>query len=337
MPNKSQLFILALSRFVDFFQMAALQTYMVHQLKSFDPSLSPTIVAHQAGVLQGSFTAAQIFTSIIWGRLADRPSVGRKLVLNIGLIGTGITMLGIGFSTSYEQVVAWRLLGGAINGTVGAARTMVAETVDKKWHPRAFLLLPAAFNVASVAGPILGGTLVNPVLHFPGLFGVGSWLGGIEGVGWMRKYPFALPNVCSTVFLFLEATLVWFGLKETLKGYRGLDWSLLESKQVSQSLRNLLKGMGMSSARDSGHSIVLKERLLAREDSPMALELDNLNAGLGLSTPIEGEKIVIKRAPAQLPFRRIWTKNVIWTLASNAIFDFHMGFVLIIIPFLNIH
>jgi len=161
MPNKFQLAILALSRFVDFFQMAALQTYMVHQLKSFDPSLPDSTISHQAGVLQGSFTAAQIITSILWGRAADQPGVGRKLVLLIGLIGTGITMLGVGFSTTYSQAVFWRVLGGAVNGTVGSARTMVAECVDKRWHPRAFLLLPAAFNVANVAGPSIQTTITH--------------------------------------------------------------------------------------------------------------------------------------------------------------------------------
>ena len=153
MPNKAQLAILCLSRFVDFFQMAALQTYMVHQLKSFNPSLPDSTISHQAGVLQGSFTAAQIITSILWGRAADQPGVGRKLVLLIGLWGTGLSCIGVGFSKSYGQAVVWRMLGGAINGTVGSARTMVAECVDKRWHPRAFLLLPAAFNVANVAGP----------------------------------------------------------------------------------------------------------------------------------------------------------------------------------------
>lgn len=153
MPNKPQLAILALSRFVDFFQMASLQTYMVHQLKSFDPSLPESVISHQAGVLLGSFTAAQIITSILWGRAADQPGVGRKLVLNIGLVGTGISCIGVGFSRTYGQAVFWRVAGGAINGTVGAARTMVAETVDKRWHPRAFLLLPAAFNFANMAGP----------------------------------------------------------------------------------------------------------------------------------------------------------------------------------------
>lgn len=162
MPNKGQLAILALSRFVDFFQMASLQTYMVHQLKSFDPSLPDSTISHQAGMLQGSFTAAQIITSILWGRAADQPGVGRKMVLNIGLVGTGISMLGVGFSSTYHQAVVWRVLGGAINGTVGSARTMVAEVVDKRWHPRAFLLLPAAFNVANVAGPSMW------LLHRPG-------------------------------------------------------------------------------------------------------------------------------------------------------------------------
>lgn len=153
MPNKPQLAILALSRFVDFFQMAALQTYMVHQLKSFDPSQSDSEISRQAGFLQGSFTAAQIITSILWGRAADQPGVGRKMVLMIGLVGTGLSCIGVGFSSSFGQAVVWRVLGGAINGTVGAARTMVAESVDKRWHPRAFLLLPAAFNIANVLGP----------------------------------------------------------------------------------------------------------------------------------------------------------------------------------------
>jgi hypothetical protein len=99
MPNKGQLAILAASRFVDFFQMAALQTYMVHQLRSFDPTLSDGTISHQAGMLQGAFTAAQIITSILWGRAADQPSVGRKLVLNIGLVGTSLGCIGVALST----------------------------------------------------------------------------------------------------------------------------------------------------------------------------------------------------------------------------------------------
>lgn len=153
MPNKGQLAILACSRLVDFWQMASLQSCMIHQLRSFDDSLSEAEISRQGGILQGSFTAAQVITSIVWGRVADRPNIGRKNVLLIGLVGTSISMVGVAFSSSFCEATTWRLLAGAINGTVGSARTMVAESVPKPYHARAFLLLPAAFNVANILGP----------------------------------------------------------------------------------------------------------------------------------------------------------------------------------------
>jgi MFS family permease len=153
MPNKKALAILTISRLVDFWQMASLQSYMVQQLRSFDASLPPTSLSHQAGILQGSFTLAQIVTAILWGRVADSPFVGRRMVLLTGLIGTGASCIGVAFSRSFLEIVVWRVLGGAVNGTVGVARTMVSESVDKKWHSRAFLLLPVAFNIANIFGP----------------------------------------------------------------------------------------------------------------------------------------------------------------------------------------
>ncbi|KAK5134551.1 hypothetical protein LTR08_006336 [Meristemomyces frigidus] len=312
MPNKGQLAILACSRFVDFFQMAALQTYMVHQLKSFDPALPDVSISHQAGVLQGSFTAAQIVTSILWGRAADQPTIGRKTVLSIGLIGTGIGCVGVGFSTTYAQAVGWRLLSGAINGTVGSARTMVAEVTPKAWHPRAFLLLPAAFNIANVAGPILAGLLVDPVENLPNLFGPGSTFGGTDGSWWMKAYPFAVANLLSTTLLFAEAVLVHYGLEETLKGKRPLQLSRFDPVQGVRTLYN-----SIVHAKNQGYRFVQetqRQGLLSSDRT--SLELDRLASN--------GEK-ADARPVQRLPFRRIWTPNVLWTLVSVAIFDFHMG------------
>lgn len=312
LPNKGQLAILAASRFVDFFQMAALQTFMVHQLKSFDPELSDVVISHQAGVLQGAFTAAQIVTSIFWGRAADQPNLGRKTVLLIGLIGTGFGCIGVGFSKTYGQAVFWRFLSGAINGTVGSARTMVAEITPKPWHPRAFLLLPAAFNVANVAGPILAGLLVDPVVNLPGLFGPGSTFGGDVGVIWMKTHPYAAANLMSTVLLFAEAVLVHFYLAETLPGKH----ANVEPFDPIAMVRNiydqlvLLKARGFQALQETQ-----REGLLSgRERS--SVEMDRLNS--------TGEKEEI-RPLQRLSFRRIWTSNVLWTLLSIAIFDFHMG------------
>lgn len=311
MPNKGQLAILALSRFVDFFQMAALQTYMVHQLKSFDPELPDATISHQTGVLQGSFTAAQIITSILWGRAADRPTIGRKTVLNIGLVGTGIGCIGVGFSKTYGQAVFWRLLSGAINGTVGSARTMVAEVTPKPWHPRAFLLLPAAFNVANVLGPILAGLLVAPVENLPTLFGPGSTFGGADGVWWMEAYPYAVANLLSTVLLFAEAILVHYGLEETLKGKRPMELSIFEPVKAVRAMYS-----SVVRAKNQGYRLVQETQRQGLLSNQEGVEMDRLAA--------TGGKDEV-RPVQRLPFRRIWTSNVLWTLVSIAIFDFHMG------------
>jgi len=117
LPRKGQLAILSMSRFVDFFQIASLQTYVFYQLISFDRSLSTATIALQAGILQGSFTAAQCFTAVLWGRVADNPHWGgRKRVLLASLLGTSLSCIGLAFSTSFGLAVTWRTVGGALNG-----------------------------------------------------------------------------------------------------------------------------------------------------------------------------------------------------------------------------
>lgn len=160
LPRKGQLALLGLCRVFDFLQIASLQAYMFYQLKSFDENLSDSDVATQAGILQGAFTAAQFATAIPWGRVADAEWGGRRFVLLVGLMGTSLSCLGVAFSDSFAQAVFWRSFGGAINGTVGIIRTMIAENVkEKKYHSRAFLILPIGFNIASLFGP---GKLSSP-------------------------------------------------------------------------------------------------------------------------------------------------------------------------------
>lgn len=154
LPRKKQLGILGLCRVFDFLQIASLQAYMFYQLKSFDQNLSDSDVSTQAGILQGAFTAAQFATAIPWGRVADAEWGGRKFVLLVGLLGTSVSCLGVAFAKSFAQAVFWRSFGGAINGTVGIIRTAIAENVkEKKYHSRAFLILPIGFNIASLFGP----------------------------------------------------------------------------------------------------------------------------------------------------------------------------------------
>lgn len=239
MPNKRVLAILALSRLVDFWQMASLQSYMVEQLRSFDVGIPAPQLSYQTGVLQGSFTFAQIVTSVLWGRAADSPLVGRRIVLLIGLVGTGIGCIGVGFSRSFTEMVTWRVLSGAVNGTVGAARTMVAESVPARWHSRAFLLLPVAFNIANILGPVVGGALVHPLRSYPHLIS-GSYVASL-----LDAFPYALPSLLCTVLLFVEAALVITFLEETLPTER-------HDRSLADQLSNMYRGIsGVLLGRDA--------------------------------------------------------------------------------------
>lgn len=70
------------------------------------------------------------------------------------------------------------------------------------------------FNIGVIIGPILGGSLADPVNSFPCLFGPGSVLGGEDGIRWMQRWPYALPNVLSAMFIFMSLLAVFLGLDE---------------------------------------------------------------------------------------------------------------------------
>lgn len=139
LPHRSQLAIITLARLSEPLAQTSLQAYMFYQLKSFDPSLPDGTISKQTGIIQGAFTAAQFVTSIMWGRLADTETFGRKRVLVIGLMGTAISCLGFGFSKSFTSAVIFRTLGGALNSNIGVLRTMISEIIEKKKYFPYFL------------------------------------------------------------------------------------------------------------------------------------------------------------------------------------------------------
>jgi MFS family permease len=325
LPHKHQLAMITSVRVVDFYQVASLQAFMFHQLQSFNPTAADSEISFQTGVLQGVFTLAQIFTGVIWGRVADASWGGRKFVLLIGLIGTGTSCIGIAFAKSFAVAVAWRFLGGAINGTVGAARTTLAETVDKKYHSRAFLLLPLAFNIANIFGPILGGLLAHPVTAYPSLFGPNSTFGGEQGVPWLTKYPYAAANLLSAILLFMDAAWIFFGLRETQQGLkynrdRGLELAETIKYWARQTMfrrfgytsLNQVDGPGPGTADDdedltSVAMTQLQPPGLVRKKSSST----SLNPG---ATPIPQSTLSVFTTP-----------NVLLVLLTVAIFDFQMG------------
>ncbi|KAF9248714.1 hypothetical protein DTO012A7_3084 [Penicillium roqueforti] len=308
LPKKGQLAILTLARLSEPLTQTSLQAYLFYQLKSFDPSLPDSKISAQAGMLQGCFTAAQFITAVWWGRLADAEWMGRKRVLLIGLMGTCLSCIGFGFSRSFATAMVFRTLGGVLNSNVGVMRTLIAEIIaEKKYQSRAFLLLPMCFNIGVIIGPILGGTLADPINSFPQFFGPGSAIGGKDGVWWMQHWPYALPNLLSAVFIFTSFLAVFLGLDETheIARYRK-DWGRKMGKRLTRAW-----------ARRPRHY-----RPLTRSSDDDSVYTDgSLGAWSTPSSPARSR--VHPRPHKKIGFCQIWTRNIVLTLVAHFLLAFH--------------
>ncbi|KAM0332585.1 hypothetical protein ACHAQA_002869 [Verticillium albo-atrum] len=312
LPRKSQLFILFLCRAVDFLQVASLQAYVFYQLKSFDGDLSDAAAAAQAGVLQGCFSGAQVITAVLWGKASDAAWGGRKTVIIAGLMGTAVSCVGYAFVKTFAWAVFWRIVGGGINGTVGSVRTMVAENaMEKRFQSRAFLLLPLSFNVANVIGPPMGGLLADAPKTLPGLFDRGA----IFGFRWVQSYPYALPSLLNALFLTLVSTVVFFCLEETSPERKGRF-------DIGLALAGRVKRMFGRAPSSEGYSQVMTSDM-PEDDLPLATSTDSPTASeLQAHLP---EPRPRSKPRQKLPFRRIWTPNVILVLLTSAFFEFQLG------------
>jgi len=322
-PNKAQLAIICSVRIVDFFQQAAIQAYMFYQLRSFAPDASDSDISFQAGVLQGVFTLAQVFTGVLWGRVADSPSFGRKWVLIIGFTGQGLSCMGVAFSRTFVAAAVWRCLGGAVNATVGGARTALAESNEKKYHSRTFLLLPLAWNIANIFGPIFGGLFSDPVLNYPGLFGENSTFGGKSGVTWLQRFPYAPPNLLCAVVMFGDALVVWLGLRETLESIqynrdRGIEFADHARYQIGRILfaRFGYRQISQSEGRLGPDTIDDTEEQTSTPMTPLpsSKEFKRTKPSAPYMKPVS--------AP---PFYQAFTLNVFMVLSTVAFMDFQMG------------
>lgn len=74
---------------------------------------------------------------MFWGGLSDR--YGRKPILLLGCLGTIVSLLLVGFSTSFWMALVGRAVGGLLNGNIGVIQTMVGELATLPEHEREFI------------------------------------------------------------------------------------------------------------------------------------------------------------------------------------------------------
>ncbi|QBZ56958.1 hypothetical protein PoMZ_01876 [Pyricularia oryzae] len=322
LPKKHQLAVIVLARLSEPLTQTSLNAYLFYQVKWFDPTQTAAQIAWKAGLLQSSFTGAQFLTAMAWGRIADSSVFGRKRVILCGLCGTFLSSVGYAFSTTFTMALICRIVGGITNGNVGVLRTMISETVrEKKYQSRAFLLLPMTFNIGVTIGPSIGGMLSDLAGSYPNTFGK---------VPLFVNFPYAAPNLFSACILFCGITFTWLCLEETLDSRLDKrDLGLELGKKISEFLGSL----GLFSRRDKAGY----ERIAASADEAEVNDVDpessspTLNGSRRSSVDesnLAAQQPTPPRRPRytqRLPFRRIFTRNVVFTVMAHFLLAFHLG------------
>ena len=118
-------------------------------------------------VLVSAFSAMQLVSAPLWGRVSDR--YGRKPTLLIGLAGCAVAYVIFAYANTYWLLLVSRLVQGAGGGTTGVIQAYVADSVEPKNRAKGLGWLSAATNLGVVLGPLFGSETTRWGSHAPGL------------------------------------------------------------------------------------------------------------------------------------------------------------------------
>lgn len=114
-----------------------------------------------AGWLSSGAGLMMALVAPLWGVLADRH--GRKLMVMRSMFGGMVVLALMAFVHNVHQLLALRILQGALTGTVSASVALVASIVPARRTGFSLGLMQAALFVGNAFGPAIGGPLADTV------------------------------------------------------------------------------------------------------------------------------------------------------------------------------
>lgn len=138
----------------------------------FDPSsaMVPIDMTYERralylGLITALYPLFQFFGAPIVGTLSDR--VGRKKMLVISLVGTGISyvLFALGVLThSLALLFISRSLAGLCGGNISVAQSAIADLSTPETRAKNFGMIGMAYGLGFIFGPFLGGKLADSSL-----------------------------------------------------------------------------------------------------------------------------------------------------------------------------
>jgi DHA1 family tetracycline resistance protein-like MFS transporter len=163
------------------------------------------------GLLFASYSIMQLIFSPILGGLSDKH--GRRPVLLLSIIGTGIGFLILGLASTILMLFIGRILDGITGGNISTAQAYIADITTKENRAKGMGMIGAAFGLGFIFGPAIGGILSR----------------------WGIQVPFFF----AAALCFANALLLYFRLPETVTA----DHPAKNSAAGGRSLRNVLASL----------------------------------------------------------------------------------------------
>ena len=162
------------------------------------------------------YSAMQFIFAPILGGLSDK--YGRRPVLFLSIIGSGIGYLFIGFASALWMVFAGRIIAGITGGNISTAQAYIADVTTKENRAKGMGIFGAMFGLGFIFGPAIGGIL--------------------------SRYGIGVPFLFAAVLSFANATALYFFLPETRK------------KQIGEFVRKNRFAQTFEALKDSRFTVI---------------------------------------------------------------------------------
>jgi hypothetical protein len=196
------------------------------------------------GCFEVLFLAAQALTSIFWVTMADR--FGDNTILICIFLGSAISSVTFGFTSSLWQMALCRCFMGIVSGSDGVVRTMIGKRCMTETEATyGFNLFSFAGNIGMASGLVISQALVNRVGHYTAILKTSSFI---------EQHPFCLPGVTIGIMSAACATIAALFAEDDKRDANEAadDTSSMSSLQPSwASLRELIGSPGASSTISS--------------------------------------------------------------------------------------
>ncbi|KAN0074592.1 Major facilitator superfamily domain containing protein [Tylopilus felleus] len=217
---KAQLGALFAVRLVDPIAYQQIFPY-INQLLADLRIAEPERVGLYSGLVESTYSLAQVCSMYQLGKISD--VVGRRPVVFTGLLGIAVATTAFGLSTSFTGILASRFLGGLVSANEAVINSILAEITDDTNQDLAVSIYSLSWQVGTIIGPLIGGSLANAVTRYP------------QYISWniFVKHPYLPPCLVSAACALVGAGLGYTLIQETLPSKRKYAYA---GKRASSAL-----------------------------------------------------------------------------------------------------